>query len=140
MRPRQRCTSNSVTFEDKTAQHIGSYRPTTLGVVEFQLAAAFLVIFIFDMDRKLNVVELSTLERFSTVERVATRRMARSKVVGQMVRTDDRFMFRQAQGNLLRASTVSTVAKVDLSSNSLCSLAHSSAMFFFFNRFRVQLP
>ena len=40
-RPRQRCTSNSVTLEDKTAQHIGSYSPTTLRVVEFQLAASF---------------------------------------------------------------------------------------------------
>ena len=32
---------------------------------------------------KLNTVELPTLERFSTVERVATRRMATSKVVGE---------------------------------------------------------
>ena len=57
-----------------------------------------------------------------------------------MVRTDnDRFMFRLAQGNLLRASTISTIVKVDLSSNSLCNLAHSSVMLFgFFNRFRVQ--
>ena len=39
-----------------------------------------------------------------------------------MVRTDnDRFMFRLAQGNLLRANTVSTVAKVDLSSHALSS-------------------
>ena len=129
---------NSVTSEDKTAQHIGSYCPTTLGMVEFQLTPAFPVIFIFDMDRKLNMVELSTLERFSTVERVATRRMATSTVVGQMVRKDsDRFMFRLAQENLLRANTVSTVAKVDLSSNSLCSLAHSSCSFFS-HRLRVQ--
>ena len=68
------------------------------------------------------MVELSTLGKFSTVARVATRRVARSKVVGQMVRTDnDRFMFRLAQGNLLRANTVSTVAKVDLSSHALSS-------------------
>ena len=59
---------NSITFEDKTAQHIGSYSPTTFGVVEFQLSAAFLIIFFFDMDRKLNMVELPTLERFSTGE------------------------------------------------------------------------
>ena len=68
---------SSVTFEDKTAQHIGSHTPTTFGVVEFQLAAAFLFIFIFHMDRKLDMVELSTLGKFSTVARVATRRMAR---------------------------------------------------------------
>ena len=36
------------------------------------------------MDRNLNMVELWSLERFSTVERVAARRMSRSKVVGQM--------------------------------------------------------
>ena len=74
-RPRQRCTSNSVTLEDKTAQHIGSCSPTTLGVVEFQLVAAFLVIFIFHVDWQFNMVELSTLG--PPVARMATRTVAR---------------------------------------------------------------
>ena len=77
----------------------------------------------------------------TTVARVATRRMTRSTVVGQTVRTDnDRFMFRLAQGNLLRANTVfSHCYKADLSSDSLCSLAHWSAMHFFLvNRLHVQ--
>ena len=98
--------------------------PITLWEVEFQLAAAFLVIFIFDIDRKLNMVELS---------------MARSKVVGQVVRTDnDRFMFRLAQGNLLRANTVWTVAEIDMSSNSLLQSCTFSSCGFFLNRFRFQ--
>ena len=44
---------------------------------EFQLAIAFLVVFIFDMDRKTDMVELSTVGKISAVARVATRRMAR---------------------------------------------------------------
>ena len=108
------------------------------------MAAAFLVIIIFDR------TESSTCGAFNTGkilnsgerEREATRKMAISKVVGQIVRINsDRFMFRRAQGNLLRANTVSTVAKVDLSSYCLCSLAAlriHQACSFFSNRFRVQ--
>ena len=50
----------SVTLEEEGGQHIGSCSPTALGMAEFQLKAAFLVIFIFDMDRKPNMVELFT--------------------------------------------------------------------------------
>ena len=71
-------TSNSVTLEDKTAQHIGSYSPTALRVVEFQLAAAYLVNFISTWTEKYQ-----------------------HGGVGQMVRTDsDRLMIRLAEGNL----------------------------------------
>ena len=53
---------------------------------------------------------------------------------------NDRFMFGLASGDSERPSTVSLVAKVDLSSNSLCSLVHSysNVVLFFFVRFRVQ--
>ena len=65
--------------------------------------------------------------------------MARSKVVGQVIRTDnDRFMFRLAQGNLLRANTVWTVAEIDMSSNSLLQCCTFSSCGFFLNRFRFQ--
>ena len=51
------------------------------------------------------------------------------KVVEQTVRTDNgSFMFRLVQGNLLPANIVSTFAKIELNSNSFCSLAHSSSM------------
>ena len=49
---------------------------------------------------KLDMVELSTLGKFSTVARMATRRMARPRVVGEMISEDNRrFMFTQASGN-----------------------------------------
>ena len=51
---RKKYTSNSVTLEDKAAQHIGSCSPATPGMVEFQLQAVFLVIFTFDIHRKPN--------------------------------------------------------------------------------------
>ena len=57
--------------------------------------------------------------------------MARPKVVGKMVKTDnDRFMFILAPGIQLRANIVSTVAKVLI----FCGLAHSSAVYFFLNQ------
>ena len=57
-------------------------------------------ILFFVMVTKLDMVEFSTLEKFSTVARVATRRMARPKVVGKMVsESNRRFMFTQASGN-----------------------------------------
>ena len=42
-------------------------------------------ILFFVMVRKLDMVEFSTLGKFSTVTRVATRRKARPKVLGEMV-------------------------------------------------------
>ena len=58
-RTRHSCTSNSVTFEDKTAQQIGSYSPTKFGVAQAELAVAILntdFIF-FVMIKKLDMVE-----------------------------------------------------------------------------------
>ena len=55
-------------------------------------------IFFFVMVTKLDMVELSTLGNFSTLARVATRRMARPKVVGGMVSEDNR-RFRLASGD-----------------------------------------
>ena len=100
-------------------------------------------ILFFVMVTKLDMVEFSTLGQFSSVARVATRRMARPKVVGEMVSEDNRrFMFIFA----LRTNSVSTVAKVDLSSQfslqscTFTSYAHSRIMKFFgfFYSFRVQ--
>ena len=91
-------------------------------------------ILFFVMVTKLDMVEFSTLGQFSSVSRVATRRMARPQVVGEIVSEDNRrFMFILA----LRTNSVSTVAKVDLSSQfslqscTFTSYAHSRIMKFF---------
>ena len=66
---RQRCASNSVTLEDKTAQHIGSCSPTTFGVS--QSADALLntdFILFFVMVTKLDMVEFSTLKILNSGE------------------------------------------------------------------------
>ena len=99
----KKCTSYSDTYEDKTAQHVGSYHSTKIGMAQPELADVLLdtdfILFIVVVT-KLDMVELSTLGKFSTVARMATRRMARPRVVGEMVSEDNRrFMFTQASGN-----------------------------------------
>ena len=54
---RQRSTSGTNAFANRTKYHIGSRSSTTLRMVEFQLVDVFLVIFILNMDRKPNVVD-----------------------------------------------------------------------------------
>ena len=96
-RTRQRYASYSDAYEDKTAEHIGSYNSTIFGTgrrtSEHRLH-------LLRHGHKLDMVEFSTLGKFSSVARVATRRMARPKVVGEMVSEDDRrSMFTLASGN-----------------------------------------
>ena len=50
-----------LTFQKSYEQDNMTHFPPTLGVVEFQLADVFLVIFILNMDRKPNVVEFFIL-------------------------------------------------------------------------------
>ena len=143
-RTRQRCTSYSNTDEDKTAQHFGSYHSTKFGMAQPKLADILLAtdfILFFVMVTKLDVVKFSTLGKFSAVARVATRRMARPKVVGEMVSEDNRrFMCTPASGNWQRTNTVSTFDQVALSSHiSLQSCTFiSHEVFFFFKRLRDQ--
>ena len=79
---------------DKTAQHIGPYHSTKFGVAQPGLADVLLdtdcILFFVMVTKKLDMVEFSTLGKFSTVARVATRRMARPKVAGEMVSKDHR--------------------------------------------------
>ena len=94
-----------ISIQMRTRQHniIGSYHSTKFGMAQPELADVLLdtdFILFFIMVTTLDIVEFSTLEKFSTVARVATRRMARPKVVGEMVSEDNRrFIFTPASGN-----------------------------------------
>ena len=102
-RTMQKCTPYSDTDEDKTAQQTGSYHSRKFVMTQPELADVLLdtdFFLFFVMVTKLDMVEFSTLGNFSTVARVAIRRMARPKVVGEMVSEDNRrFMFTLASGN-----------------------------------------
>ena len=134
-RTRWRYPSYSDAYEDTTAQHIGSYNSTKFGMAQPQLANVLLdtdFILFFVMVTKLDMVELSTLGHFSTVARVATRRMARPKVVGKMVSEDNKgFMFTLASGNWCWQILFQLLPKLPWVLKFLCSLAHSSATLFF---------
>ena len=67
----------------RTRQH--DTFPPSLGVVEFQLADVFLVIFILNMDRKPNVVEFFILG--PSMARLALWRVARQRMVGSAITT-----------------------------------------------------
>ena len=58
---RKRSTSCSNELADKAKRHIQSSSPTTCRKVESQLEDVFLVIFILNMDRRHNLVELFIL-------------------------------------------------------------------------------
>ena len=97
-RPRQRCTSYSDTDEDKTLdptiqQNFGMAQP---GPADAPLDTDSILFFV--MVTKLDIVEFSTLGSLSTVARVTTRRLARPKVLGEMVREDNRRPVRQEVG------------------------------------------
>ena len=98
----------------------------------------FLFIFIFDMDRKSNVVELSTQEN-SQPWRVWQPEEWQDQKWWENGKDRQRQVHEQTiSGQLVTGENCFELfSKVDLSSNSSCSLAHSSAMFFS-NNFRVQ--
>ena len=66
-------------------KHILSRSPTTSRVVEFPLARVFLIVFILDMERKLEVVEFFILE--PSTARLVLSRMERQRMVGPATTT-----------------------------------------------------
>ena len=81
------------------------------------------------MVTKLVMVEFSTLGKFTTVARVATRRMARPKLVGEMVtKTTDDSSSHQHQDTDSGRILFQLLPKLPLVLKIFCSLAHSSAM------------
>ena len=109
----KRYASYSDAYDDKTAQHIGSYNSTKFGMAQPELANVLLTtdfILFFVMVTKHDMVEFSTLGKFSTVARVATRRMARPEVVGEMYFEMYKYMyiFRDLEKGLSKTKSVWT--------------------------------
>ena len=98
-RTRPRNTSYSNALADMAKRRIGSISPTTLRMFEFQLSDVFLFIFIVNMDRKHNVVELFIFG--PPRARMALSRMVRQRMAGSAITFDNaRVTHRLVQGDL----------------------------------------
>ena len=100
-------------------------------MVEFQLEDVFLVIFILNMDRKPNVVELFILGPSMT--RMALSRMARKRMVGSAITTTTP----ESRTDQYKETCTETsereglnCCQVHLNPDSIRSLAHFSDFFF----------